>query len=129
MRRRFLGLLTVGLVVQSTVFAIYYDDLLFLRRPAAEIVSGSHDTFRRHAESALARPKVTVSHLETIASSAAAFALHDVEVAALERHIAATPADVAVHLRLADALRRAGRFPDAEAIYLDLLAASSHDHP
>jgi len=129
MTRRFLGVLALALLVQGTVFAIYYDDLLFLRRPVADIVSGPADKFRRHAEAALSRPKVTVSHLDTIAGSAAVFAMGDVEVAALRRRTAATPADTSALLRLADALRRAGQFSDAEAIYLGLLAAVPDEHP
>jgi hypothetical protein len=51
------------------------------------------------------------------------------EVAALERRLVLTPGDRALRLRLADALRRAGRLADAESIYLDILAASESAHP
>ncbi len=124
MTRRFLTMLALALLLQGTVFAIYYDDLLFLRRPLPEIVAGAPDVFADHADAALGRSRVTVKHLDTIAGGAEAFGLHEVEVTALERRVEATPTDRAVRLRLADALRRAGRLADAEAIYVDILSAS-----
>lgn len=129
MTRRFLTMMVVALLLQGTVFAIYYDDLLFLRQPLPQITAGPVDTFTGHAAAALGRRRLTVGHLETIAGGAQAFRLHDMEVTALERRLVLTPGDRAVRLRLADALRRAGRLADAESIYLDLLAASESAHP
>jgi hypothetical protein len=129
MTRRFLAMLAVALLLQGTVFAVYYDDLLFLRQPLPQITAGPADTFAAHATAALERSRLTVRHLETIAGGAQAFELHDMEVTALERRLLLAPDDQSVRLRLADALRRAGRLADAEAIYLDILAASEREHP
>ena len=129
MIRRFLVVLAAALVLQGTVFAIYYDDLLFLRRSLPEIAAGPRETFVDHAVTTLGRRRVTVAHLDTIARGAQGFDLHDLEVTALERRLVATPDDRSARLRLADALRRAGRFPAAEAIYLDILASPGHEQP
>jgi hypothetical protein len=129
MTRRFLTMMVVALVLQGTVFAVYYDDLLFLRQPLPQITAGPVETFTSHAAAALGRRRLTVRHLETIAGGAQAFELHDLEVTALERRLTVTSGDQAVRLRLADALRRAGRLADAESMYLDILAASERAHP
>ncbi|MCC7043972.1 MAG: hypothetical protein IT183_08920 [Acidobacteria bacterium] len=129
MTRRFLTMMVVALLLQGTVFAIYYDDLLFLRQPLPQIAAGPVEAFTGHATAALGRRRLTVRHLETIAGGAQAFDLHDMEVTALERRLVLTPGDSAVRLRLADALRRAGRLAEAESIYLDILAASERAHP
>ncbi len=129
MIRRFVLVLGVALVLQGTAFALYYDDLLFLRQPLSRITAGSAETFVRHARTSLDRPKLTVKHLDTIADAAAAFDQHDVEVTALERRLTVTPDDWRVRAKLGDALRRAGRFAEAEAIYLALLSSSGIDQP
>jgi hypothetical protein len=129
MIRRFLVALVVALLLQATAFAIYYDDLLFLRRPLPEIVGGSKETFAGHAGTALGRNRLTVRHLDVIAAAAEAFGLIDLEVAALERRVLATPSDDAARLRLADTLRRAKRFAEAESIFLDILSSSDRAHP
>jgi hypothetical protein len=129
MTRRFLLAMTAALLLQGTVFAIYYDDLLFLRQPMPEITSGPAERFAEHAVAALGRRHLTVKHLDTIAGAAQAFGLHDVEVTALERRLVAAPEDRSGRLRLADALRRAGRLSAAEAIYLDVLASTENERP
>ena len=129
MIRRFLVVLVVALLLQATAFAIHYDDLLFLRRPIPEIVGGSKATFISHAETALGRRRLTVKHLDAIADAAGTFGLIDMEVTALERRVVATPSDRAARLRLADALRRAKRFAEAESIFLDILSSSDRAHP
>lgn len=129
MIRRFVLILGAALLLQGTAFAVYYDDLLFLRQPLRRITAGSSDTFAGHARAALERPKLTVKHLDTIADAAATFGLHDVEVAALERRLTATPDDWRVRAKLGDALRRAGRLAEAEAVYLDLLSSPGSDRP
>lgn len=129
MIRRFVVVLAVALVLQGTVFAVYYDDLLFLRRSLPEIAAEPRERFVDHAVTTLGRSRVTVAHLDTIAGGAQAFDLHDLEVTALERRLIATPEDRSARLRLADALRRAGRFPAAEAIYLDILTSSGREQP
>lgn len=127
--RGFLCALGAALLLQGTVFAIYYDDLLFFRRPLPEIIQGPRETFVRHAEAALTRSRLTMRHLDTIAEGAGAFELRAIEVAALERRVTANPSDLGTQLRLADALRRAGRLDESERVYLDILAVTGTLHP
>jgi len=119
--KRFLLVFVVGVLLQASVFAVYYNDLLFLRQPVALIAIGSEDTFTRHAAHALGRTKLTAQHVETIAGAAQAFHLTDLEIRALERRVKDDPINESARLRLADAFRRAGQFARAEQIYLDLL--------
>lgn len=119
--KRFLLVFAVGVLLQASVFAVYYNDLLFLRQPVALIAIGSRDTFTAHAAHALGRAKLTTQHVETIAAAAQAFHLPDLEVRALERRVKDDPDNEAARLRLADALRRAGQYDRAEALYIELL--------
>lgn len=122
--RRFLLVFVTGVLLQASVFAVYYNDLLFLRQPVALIAMGPRDTFVKHAAHALGRTTLTMEHLETIAEAAEAFHLPDVEIRALERRVKDDPVDESARLRLADALRRAGRYGRAEQIYVEILNAS-----
>ena len=119
--KRFLTVFFVAVLAEAGVFALYYDDLLYLRLSVPEITSGPQDTFERHASSALDRDRLTRQHLETMAEAAKRFGLSRIEVHALERRTAEDPADVSVRLRLGDALRRSGAYERAEAIYLAIL--------
>lgn len=121
MVRRFLTAFVLALLLQGTVFALYYDDLLFLRAPVAEIAVGSPDLFAKYATRALSRERLTGQHLDTIAAAAQSFGMHEPEIVALERRVTSEPGNPAHRLRLADALRRAGQFARAEALYLDVL--------
>lgn len=126
---RFLLALGVALALQGTVFAMYYEDLLFLRQSPERIRAGTAGTFARHAQTALARPKLTVRHLDTIGEAASAWRLHELEISALERRLALTPDEWRVRAQLADAHRRAGNLPRAEALYRDLLEAPERTQP
>jgi thioredoxin-like negative regulator of GroEL len=119
--RRFLLGFTIVLLLQGSVFAWQYRDLLYFRQPVAAIRADQPETFAAHARSALSRQKLTRQHLDTIAVAADGFGKRDIEIQALERRLELDPNDVQVKLRLADALRRAGRFNDAERMYGDLL--------
>ncbi len=121
--KRFLLVFAVGVLLQASVFAVYYNDLLFLRQPVSLIAMGSRETFTAHATHALGRAKLTTQHVETIAAAAQAFHLPDLEVRALERRVKDDPDNEAARLRLADALRRAGQYGRAETIYIELLAS------
>jgi hypothetical protein len=123
LRRLAAAFLTVVLL-EAVTFAVVYDDLLYLRRPAGELQSTPAGIFAHHADSALSRRKLTVRHLETIAAGAQTFGLRDLETRALERRVSADPSDRRLRLRLADALRRAGRHHDAERIYLQVLEST-----
>lgn len=129
MRQRFLISMAVALLLQGGGFAVYYDDLLFLRQPVTAITTGSPETFRPQADTALERRSLTVRHLDTIAESAGAFGMHDIEVRALQRRMSMTPDDRQVRPRLADALRRAGRFGEAERLYLSILKSTGEETP
>ena len=123
--RQFALIFAVLVAIEASVFAYYYDDLLFLRRPMGLIVAGSPDGFRDRAERALARERLTRSHLETIAQAADAFGTVDLEVRALERLAIDYRSDWNVRLRLADAHRRAGQYGQAERLYREVLEITS----
>lgn len=123
--RQFALIFVVLVAIEASVFAYYYDDLLFLRRPIGLIAAGSPDEFRDRAERALARDRLTRSHLETIAHASATFGDVDLEVRALERLAIDHRSDRSVRLRLADALRRAGQYTKAERLYREALDAES----
>ena len=117
---RFFSALVVALIVQAGVFALRYDDLLYLRRAPDAIGKDAPSTFAVNAAQALARPDLTRQHLDTIADAARRLGESAFEVRALERRLEMDPMDHQVRLRLADALRRAGRLEEAEAMYLDV---------
>jgi thioredoxin-like negative regulator of GroEL len=129
MRQRFLIGLAAALLLQGSVFAIYYGDLLFLRQPASVITNASAETFREHSGKALERRRLTAHHLDTMAEAAGAFGMHDLETRALQRRVEMTPDDPQVRQRLADALRRGGQFGDAEALYLSILDSIGQEAP
>lgn len=129
MIRRFLLALAAGVALEAAVFAVYYDDLIYLRRPVGAIAAGERDAFLRHATDALRRPKLTAQHLETLAASAQLLRLHHIEVEALERLVRHSPSDRSARLRLGDAYRRAGELSRAETVYVDLLSDLSEEAP
>jgi hypothetical protein len=123
---RFVLALGIGLAMQGTVFVVYYDDLLYLRRGASALSTAETTTFVTMAERALSRRSLTVTHIETLAQAAREQHLMDIEVRALERGILLQPDDIGSRLRLADALRRSGDLARAEAIYEGVLALTGH---
>jgi hypothetical protein len=126
--RRFGIAFVVVLLLQGTLFAWHYRDLLYFRQPVAAIEKDNPATFAAQAESALLRDKITRKHLDTIADAAAGFRLWDIEVRALKKRAALDPRDQQIKLRLADALRRAQRFTEAEQLYAEL-ARSRNERP
>jgi hypothetical protein len=122
--RRLAAALLVGLVVQGSVFAWRYEDLIYLRRPVAALLGGGRDRFVRHASRALERPTLTRAHLDTIAEAAQGFGLIHFEVTARERRVALDPADRAIKLRFAEALRRQGDRVRAERQFKQLVEAA-----
>jgi hypothetical protein len=119
--RRLVAAFIVAVIIEAATFAILFDDLLYLRQPPDVITAGPLETFERHAADALRRDKLTAQHLETMAAAARAFGRYDLEVHALERRAQQTSTDPTVKLRVADALRRAGRLGEAEQLYLEVL--------
>ena len=113
--------LGVALVVQACVFAWRYQDLIYFRKPVAEITASGSDSFEQHAAEALSRSQISKQKLETIADAAGTLKSPAVELRALERAVKADPRDMQLKLKLADALRRSGQLPRAEALYQDVL--------
>ena len=125
--RRLVAAFIVAVIIEAATFAIMFDDLLYLRQPPEAIAAGSLETFERHASDALRRDRLTAHHLETMAAAARAFGRYDLEVHALERRAQQTSTDPTVQLRVADALRRAGRLGEAEQLYLDVLERAARE--
>lgn len=127
--RHFFVAFVAALFIQAGVFAWLHRDLIYLRHPASVIVQDDPGTFARQAARALARPRLTVRHLDTIADAARQFGRSAQEIQALDRRLAADPSDSHVKLRLADALRRAGDSAGAERLYLEVLSVSRSRTP
>jgi pentatricopeptide repeat protein len=122
---KFLIGLALAMLLQGSVFAVQYRDLLYFRQPAATIVRDDPATFESNARAALTRRKLTRHHLDTIATAAERFGKTDIQIAALERRLELDPEEGYLRLQLGDALRRAGRFDDAERLYTDLIRSGS----
>ena len=126
---RFLTALVIALLIQAGVFAWYQDDLLYFRQPASAIAHDDVQRFTGHATGALARTGVTRQHLDTIADAARSFGQTSIEVDALTKRLALDPSDTTVTLRLADALRRAGKFALAESLYQRVIGRAQDRTP
>ena len=122
---KFLIGLAIAMLLQGSVFAVQYRDLLYFRQPVAAILKDDPTAFESNARSALTRSKLTRQHLDTIATAAQGFGKPDIEIAALERRLELDPKEAGVRLQLGDALRRAGRFSDAGGLYSDLIRPGS----
>lgn len=122
--KRFGLWVVVALAAQTLLFAFLNRDLLHLRRDERQLTS-DRAPFRKNAEAALSRARLTRPYLDKIAAVAAQTGDHDLELRALERLHSVQPSDPEVALRLADARRRAGLLSGAEAIYRELLQTSA----
>jgi thioredoxin-like negative regulator of GroEL len=122
---RFVVALSFAILLQAGVFAWSNTDLLYLRRPVSEIVHDDAAVFTKNAADALTRPKLTRKHLDTIADAAHQLGQPTTEIQALERRVAADPADTQIKLRLADALRRGGDLRRAEALYREVIGSQT----
>jgi hypothetical protein len=122
---RFALVVGVMLLVEGAIFAVYNRDLLALNRLSSGGEPGDAGSVQTHAAMALERSRLTRQHLETISSVAQRYTLPDLELQALERLRTGAPDDSGVSLRLADAYRRARRFPEAEALYRALLVPAT----
>jgi thioredoxin-like negative regulator of GroEL len=119
--------LAIALAIQGAVFAWRYNDLLYLRQPVPAITGGDAATFRSHAAEALARPRVTREHLDTIAEAADALGSVDLEIRALERQAQLEPSNTKLKLHLADVLQKVGQSQRAEALYREILMNGKGD--
>jgi hypothetical protein len=122
---KFLTGLAIAVLLQGSVFAVQYRDLLYFRQPVAAILRDDPTTFEANARTALTRRKLTRLHLDTIARAAERSGKTEIEIAALERRLELDPNEAGVRLQLGDALRRAGRFSEAETLYSELVRPGS----
>lgn len=125
--RRFLVFLILAIACEVGVFAASYQDLLFLRQPSASLLASSPAMFEAHADRALRRKQLTRQHLDTIAATARALELPDLERRSLERAVKEHPSDIDLQLRLADAMRRGGELARAAQLFQSVLNALPKD--
>jgi Flp pilus assembly protein TadD len=107
-----LGLLVVG---EAGLFYVENQDVVAMNESADALVLDA--SFPDAAQSVLARERVSRRVLEQVADVAQR--RHDValHVGALERIVSSAPGDAEARLRLAQALRDAGRLDEAERLY------------
>lgn len=122
--RRFFLLLVLAVAAQGVWFSYHYSDLLALRSSPSQL-AGSPERFRAVAGQALQRPSLTRRHLETVAEAAKLSGDADIEVRARQRLWRSSTNEQYLGLQLADALRRAKRFEEAERVYQQLLGQTS----
>jgi Flp pilus assembly protein TadD len=110
-------LLVLGALVgfEIGVFYVRHDDIVRLSGSRTAVVAD--DGFNEAAHTALAREQVSRRVLERVADVAREREAFDLQVQALERIVTSAPADAEARLRLAQALRDAGRLDDAERLY------------
>lgn len=118
---RFILVALLALLCEGGVFAYNYRDLLGLQRTRSVATPDEQVQFVQYAEQALARPKVTRAHLETIAAQAQKMGNKSLEMRALDACARLDPDDVQLSLRRADAARRGGDLRRAEQLYGDVL--------
>jgi Flp pilus assembly protein TadD len=120
-------LLVVALLgcTELAVFEWRFHDLLYLARPVAVLAREAGERFVPQANHALARPTLTRAKLETIALAATARNDRDLAIRALTRLAREYPSDARVHIRLADALREAGRLEEANQTYRQAIATAA----
>jgi hypothetical protein len=112
---RLLLALAVLVGLEAGVFYVRHADVVRLSRTRAAVVAD--EGFTAAARSVLAREQVSRRVLERVADVAHERRALDLQVRALERIVDAVPADGEARLRLAEALRDAGRLDEAERLY------------
>jgi hypothetical protein len=115
MTRRLLLVLAVFVVVEVAVFYWRHHDVVHLSLRREAVIADP--AFPAKASSVLARDQVSRRVLERIVDVAQVRGEHGLRVRALERIVAEFPDDAEARLRLAQALRDAGRLDEAERIY------------
>jgi thioredoxin-like negative regulator of GroEL len=112
---RLLVALAVLVGLEAGIFYVRHADVVRLSRSRTAVVAD--EGFTEAAQSVLARERVSRRVLERVADVAHERRAFELQVRALERIVAAVPADGDARLRLAEALRDAGRLDEAERIY------------
>ena len=112
---RLLVALAVLVGLEAGIFYVRHADVVRLSRSRTAVVAD--EGFTEAAQSVLARERVSRRVLERVADVAHERRAFELQVRALERIVAAVPADGDARLRLAEALRDAGRLDEAERLY------------
>jgi hypothetical protein len=115
MGRRLVLIAMLVLVAEWGAFRFIYRDLLWLDAQAAPHPSAAD--IRASADSVLQRPHPSRRHLEALIRLSNRDDLRDVQAEALEKLAAREPDDPAVLLRLAEALRLAGRLDESARVF------------
>jgi thioredoxin-like negative regulator of GroEL len=119
MNRKVAGLIFVLVVGELAVFYWENRDVVLLNQSTEALVLDAR--FPDAARSVLARERVSRRVLERVADVARQRHELELHVDALERIVASAPDDAEARLRLAQALREAGRLEEAERIYREQL--------
>ena len=109
------------------VFYVRHADVVRLSGTRAAVVAD--EGFTQAAQAVLAREQVSRRVLERVADIAHERRAFELKVQALERIVAAAPADGQARLRLAEALRDAGRLDEAERLYRAALESDQGGEP
>lgn len=120
-RRRIVSTLLVAMVLQAGIFGVLYHDLLWLNGSPTVLQAADPASVRRTAVAVLERKHVTRHHLESLALATGRPELLAEHVQTLRRLRELYPDEPQVALRLADALRRAGRHDEARTLFMDIL--------
>ena len=115
MTRRLLAALAVFVLVEMGVFYWRHHDVVRLSLSREFVIADPE--FSSAATAVLGEEEVSRRVLERIADVAQVRGERDLQIRALERIVEDFPADTDARLRLAQALREAGRFDEAERIY------------
>ena len=126
MRNRLLTAFAVFLLVEVGVFYWRHHDVVRLSLGREYVIADP--SFSGAAASVLEEQQVSRRVLERIADVAQVRGERELQIRALERIVEAFAQDTEARLRLAQALREAGRLADAERIYRGELGMASGSH-
>lgn len=112
---RLLTALAALVSIEVSLFYVQHHDVVHLIAPRQALVADAR--FPETAMAVLGRERVSRRVLERVADVAGERHEFDIKVRALERIVEAVPEDVQARLRLAQALREAGRLDEAERRY------------
>jgi Flp pilus assembly protein TadD len=113
--RRLVASLAALVVIELSFFYVQHHDVVRLSQARETLIADAQ--FPETAMAVLARERVSRRVLERVADVAGERQEFALKVRALERIVSTVPADAEARLRLAQALRDAGRLEDAERLY------------